>query len=189
MSDETENTNIPEEELTPETDGATTEETGETAEAEAAEPTIEEQLEAALADSATNLDGWQRALADLSNARKRFDKQTQNAFTNATVDVVSKVLPVIDDFDRAMDNLPAEIADNSWFDGLNGVVRKLNRILESINAERIPAVGELFDPNVHEALSMEPSDEHESGHVTRELQAGYRIGDRIIRPALVYVAE
>ncbi len=189
MSDEKENTEQPEEEITIETDGTTTENDETAAEAEVAEPTVEEQLEAALADSAKNLDGWQRALADLSNARKRFDKQTQNAFTNATVDVVSKVLPVIDDFDRAMENLPAEIADNSWFDGLNGVVRKLNRILESIHAERIPAVGEPFDPNIHEALSMEPSDEHESGTVTRELQAGYRIGDRIVRPALVYVAE
>ena len=74
--------------------------------AEATEPTLEEQLAAAQAESAKNLDGWQRALADLSNARKRFDKQTQNAFTNATVDVVSKVLPVIDDFDRAMENVP-----------------------------------------------------------------------------------
>ncbi|MEM8863302.1 MAG: nucleotide exchange factor GrpE, partial [Chloroflexota bacterium] len=86
-------------------------------------------------------------------------------------------------------NVPDEISDNSWFDGLSGVLRKMNHILEGINAERIPAVGEEFDPNFHEALSTEPSDEYESGVVTRELQGGYRIGDRVIRPALVYVAE
>ena len=156
---------------------------------EAAELTIEQQLENAQAEAAKNLEGWQRAMADLSNARKRFERQTQLSYTNATVEVVSKVLPVMDDFDRALQNVPDEISGNAWFDGLNGVLRKMNRILEGINAERIPSVGEVFDPNVHEALSTESSDEYESGVVTRELQGGYRIGDRVIRPALVYVAE
>ena len=95
----------------------------------------------------------------------------------------------MDDFDRALQNVPEDIAENSWFEGLGGVMRKMDRILEGINAERIPSVGETFDPNVHEALSTEPSDEYESGVVSRELQGGYRIGERVIRPALVYVAE
>ncbi|MFT5197242.1 MAG: molecular chaperone GrpE [Cellvibrionaceae bacterium] len=156
---------------------------------EAVELTTEQQLEVAQAESAKNLDGWQRAVADLSNARKRFDRQTQLSYTNATVDVVGKLLPVMDDFDRALQNVPEGIAENSWFEGLGGVMRKMDRILESIKAERIPSIGEVFDPNVHEALSTEASDEYESGMVTRELQPGYRIGDRVIRPALVYVAE
>ncbi len=156
---------------------------------EPAAPSLEEQLNAAREEAARHLDGWQRALADLANARKRFDKMTQNAYTEATVDVISKLLPIIDDFDRALETVPQEIAGNSWFDGLQGVHRKLTRILESINAERITAVGEPFDPNFHEALSTEPSDQYESGTVVRELQAGYRIGDRVIRPALVYVAD
>ncbi|MEM8863538.1 MAG: nucleotide exchange factor GrpE, partial [Chloroflexota bacterium] len=113
--------------------------------AEEQEMTLEEQLAAAQAESAKNLDGWQRALADLSNARKRFDRQTQLSYTNATVEVVSKLLPVIDDLDRALQNVPDEISDNSWFDGLSGVLRKMNHILEGINAERIPAVGVEFD--------------------------------------------
>ena len=159
------------------------------AQEEEAELTIEQQLEAAQVESAKNLDGWQRALADLSNARKRFERQTQLSYTNATVEVVSKLLPVMDDFDRALQNVPEDIAENSWFEGLGGVMRKMDRILEGINAERIPSVGETFDPNVHEALSTEPSDEYESGVVSRELQGGYRIGERVIRPALVYVAE
>ena len=156
--------------------------------AEPAELSLEEKLENALAESAKNLDGWQRALADLSNARKRFDRQTQMSYTNATVEVVSKLLPAIDDFDRALQSVPAEIAENAWFDGLNGVLRKLNHILEGINAERIPSVGEPFDPTYHEAISSEDSDEYESGIVTKELQAGYKIGDRVIRPSLVFVA-
>lgn len=157
--------------------------------AEAAETrSVEQLLEDARAEASKNLEGWQRALADLSNARKRFDKQTQLAYTNATIDVVSKLLPVIDDFDRAMDNVPDDVAQNAWFDGLSGVLRKMNSILEGIKAERIPAKGELFDPNIHDAIMREESDEFESGIVIRELQAGYRIGDRVIRPAMVVVA-
>ncbi len=151
-------------------------------------PTLEQLLAATQAEAAKNLDGWQRALADLSNARKRFDKQSQTAYENATVAVVSKLLPVIDDFDRAMVNVPAEVAQSSWFDGLNGVLRKFNTILEGINAERITAVGEPFDPNLHDAISTENSDDYPSGTVIRELVAGYRIGERIIRPAMVIVA-
>lgn len=152
------------------------------------EITLEEQLVAAQAEAAKNLDGWQRSVAELSNARKRFDKQTQQAFTNATIDVVGKLLPIQDDFERALANVPEEIAENPWFDGFNGIMRKLSNILENINAERIPSVGEPFDPNIHDAISSAPSDEHESGVVMDELQAGYRIGERVIRPALVVVA-
>lgn len=171
-----------EEVMTAEQDPSASEENGE-------ELTLEAQLEAAKAEAAQNLDGWQRARAEMANAKKRYDRQAQASYTNATVDVVKKLLPVMDDFERALDNVPAEIAENSWFDGLSGVMRKMNHILEGINAERIPSVGEAFDPNVHEALSMEASDEYESGVVVKELQAGYRIGDRVIRPALVFVAE
>lgn len=151
--------------------------------------TVEAQLAAAQAEAAKNLDGWQRALADLANARKRFDKQSKMAYTNATAEVIGKLLPVIDDLDRAMVNVPEELVENSWFEGLSGIFRKLNNILEGIQVERIAAVGELFDPNCHEAIMQEDSDEHESGCVIRELQAGYRIGERVIRPALVVVAS
>lgn len=154
----------------------------------AAEPTVAEQLQAAQEEAGRNLEGWQRALADLANARKRFEKQSQQAYSNATVDVVSKLLPVMDDFDRGMGTVPADVAELGWFDGLRGVQRKLNGILESIQAERITAVGQPFDPNLHDAIMSEESAEHESGTVIRELQAGYRIGERVIRPALVVVA-
>ncbi len=156
---------------------------------EARELTIEEQLEVALAESAKNLEGWQRAQAEFANARKRFDKQRIDAYTNAKADVISKLLPAIDDFDRAMDNVPEALENDGWFEGVQLVQRKLGNILEHFNVVPIDAVGQEFDPNVHEALSQEPSDEFESGAVTRELQKGYKVGDRVIRPSLVYVAE
>jgi molecular chaperone GrpE len=161
-----------------------------TAVAEEAVPlSLEEQLAAAQAEVARNLDGWQRTQAEFANARKRFDKQWAEAHTNATANVIAKVIPIIDDFDRAMGTVPTAVAEDSWFEGIQLVHRKLNTILEHFNVITIEAVGQTFDPTQHEALMQEPSDEYESGTVTRELQKGYRVGERIIRPALVYVAE
>ncbi len=150
--------------------------------------TLEEQLNQAKTDAAANLEGWQRTLAEFANARKRMDKQRAEVYTTATADAVSKLLPIIDDFDRALTNVPANIAEHSWFEGLRLVHKKLNGILEGANIERIVTIGQPFDPNVHEAILQEPSDEHESGFIIRELQSGYKVGDRIIRPALVCVA-
>lgn len=154
----------------------------------AAPPTLEEQLAQAKAEAAANLDGWQRTLAEFANARKRMDKQRSEAYSHATASVVSKLLPVLDDFDRALANVPEAISSDSWFEGLRLVHKKMNGILEGANIERIATVGQPFDPNIHEAILQEPSDEYESGLIIRELQSGYKLGDRIIRPALVCVA-
>ncbi|MFQ5418898.1 MAG: nucleotide exchange factor GrpE [Anaerolineae bacterium] len=161
----------------------------ETAVPEEAPLTLEEQLAAAQAEAAHNLDGWQRAQADLANARKRFEKQQIEIYGRTLADVVGKLLPALDDFERALENVPGEIADHSWFDGVALVQRKLLTLLESLNVKPIEAVGQPFDPNFHEAVMQEPSDEFESGVVARELQKGYQIGDRVIRPSLVNVAE
>ena len=162
----------------------------ETAVSETDEPlSVEEQLAAAQAEAARNLDGWQRTQAEFANARKRFDKQRADANANATANVIAKVVPVIDDFDRALENVPTAVAEDSWFEGIQLVHRKLNTILEHFNVVPIEAVGQAFDPNLHEALMQEPSDDYESGVVTRELQRGYCVGERVIRPSLVYVAE
>ncbi|MBP8002314.1 MAG: nucleotide exchange factor GrpE [Chloroflexi bacterium] len=151
-------------------------------------PTLEEQLAEAKASAAANLEGWQRTLAEFANARKRMEKQRTEAYTNATTDTLSKLLPIIDDFDRAIANVPSGIAGDGWFEGIRLVQKKLNGLLENANIERITTVGQPFDPNIHEAILQEPSDTHESGNIIRELQSGYKIGDRIIRPALVVVA-
>jgi molecular chaperone GrpE len=153
------------------------------------ELSLEEQLAAAQAEAAKNLEGWQRAQAEFANARKRFEKQRQDAYTNATADVISNLLPGLDDFDRAMANIPEAIHTDGWFEGVQLVQRKLNNLLEQFKVIPIEAVGEIFDPNLHEALTQEPSDEYESGTVVRELQKGYRVGERVIRPSLVTVAE
>lgn len=177
------------EELLPESveaDGAETAVTDATPSTE--EPTCEEQLAAAKVEAAKNLDGWLRSQAEFANARKRFDKQRAEAYENATADIIASLLPIIDDFQRATDTVSEAISSDPWFEGILLVQRKLNNVLEAFKVTAIPAVGEPFDPNLHEAIMPEESDEHQSGTVTRELQKGYKLGDRIIRPALVYVA-
>jgi molecular chaperone GrpE len=154
-----------------------------------AEPSLEMQLEAAKEEAAKNLDGWMRVQAEFANVRKRMEKQRAETYVNATVDVVTRLLPVLDDFGRALGDVPEEFAEHSWVEGMRLVQRKLLTIVEALNVTPIKAVGEPFDPNFHEAIMQEASDEYESGVVTRELQPGYQMGDRVIRPTLVYVAE
>ena len=140
------------------------------------------------AKAAEYLEGWQRARAEFANARKRLERERGEARRNATIDVVGRLLPILDDFERAMESVPGNIANDSWFEGVALVYRKLTSILDNVNIERIEAVGQPFDPNLHEAVLQEESDEYESGVVVRELQTGYRLNDRVIRPAMVVVA-
>ena len=155
---------------------------------EVKELTVEEQLAEANAKSAENLEGWQRARAELANARKRFEQQKIMARTNALVEISEKLLPVIDDFDLAFANVPEGITETEWYSGVELIPRKFGTILEKINIERIDSVGQMFDPNVHNAIMREASKEHETDMVIKEFQAGYKIGDRVIRPAMVAVA-
>jgi molecular chaperone GrpE len=157
--------------------------------AEELEPTIEEQLQAAQDEAAKNLDSYLRAQAELANARKRFEKQRAQTYVNANADLVRKILPVLDDYERAIDTVPDSIGEDPWYEGIGLVHRKLISVLESLNVKEIEAVGEPFDPNYHEALGQEPSDSVESGNVTRVMQKGYKIGDHVVRASLVFVAE
>jgi molecular chaperone GrpE len=151
--------------------------------------TIEEQLAKALAEAEDYKDRWMRGQAEFANARKRMEKQRTETYTNAKADVVLKVLPALDDFERAIENTPAPIREDSWYEGIQLVERKFKTLLEGLHITPIETVGVSFDPNFHEAISQEPTDEFESGIICRELQKGYQIGDRVIRPALVIVAQ
>lgn len=155
---------------------------------EPVELTVEEQLAAAQAKAAEYLDGWQRARAEFANARKRLEKQRAEAYKTAAVDHAAKLLPILDDFDRALVNAPKPIESDDWFEGIKLVRRKFQNIMEGLKVEPIEAVGQPFDPNFHEALSLKEADGVESGTVIEELLVGYRLGDRVIRPSLVNVA-
>jgi molecular chaperone GrpE len=153
-----------------------------------AELTIEDELAQAQAEAADYKDQYLRARAEFANAKKRMDKERLDTYTNALTDVMKKLLPALDDFDRAIANAPAPVLGDPWFEGIELVQRKMLGILEGLNIVKISAVGEPFDPMMHEGVMQEESDEYDSGIVTKELQTGYRRGDRVIRPALVAVA-
>lgn len=146
---------------------------------------LRQQLAEAQAKASENLDGWQRALAEFQNYRKRIDRD--RAVDQATMkgDLIKKVLPVLDDLERALDNRPQE---DAWSGGIELIQRKLKAILEAEGVKRIEAEGAPFDPNFHEAIAEEPVDGAESGTVVAVTQQGYILGDRVIRPAQVRVA-
>lgn len=144
------------------------------------------QLERAETKLAESLDGWQRSLADFQNYRKRVERDHELVKASMKGDLIKKVLPMLDDLERALQNRPAESA---WAGGIELIVRKFQNLLESEGVKRIDAKGAAFDPAFHEAISHEPSEEVESGHVIDVVQNGYMLGERVIRPALVRVAQ
>ena len=101
-------------------------------------------------------------------------------------DIIKKVLPALDDLERALQNRPT---NDPWASGIELIARKLQNVLESEGIKRIEAQGQEFDPNFHEAISHEPADGVKSGFVIAVVQNGYMLGDRVIRPALVRVAQ
>jgi molecular chaperone GrpE len=148
---------------------------------------LEGRLAEAESKAAEYLDGWQRARAEFMNYKNRNERDQALTFEMMRAQNIKKFLPVIDDLERALANRPAEA--EAWVSGIELVYRKLLAVLDSEGVKRIEAVGESFDPNLHEAISMEPGDGFESGQVIGVVQQGYKLGDRVIRPAMVRVAQ
>lgn len=145
-------------------------------------------LIAAQKEAQSNKEGWQRSQAEFANYKKRVARERSELFQRGSLDALQSLLPVIDDFDRAFENVPEDISENPWIGGVAMIQRKFETLLEKFEIEAIDPTGEPFDPNLHEAIGADDSDEVESGHVTATLQKGYRAGKIILRPALVRVA-
>ena len=127
----------------------------------------------------------QRERADAANLRRRHDEQIASLRTSVKAHVVKDLLPIIDNFERALMHVPAELEGNDYVKGVEAVVKQFGKTLADIGVERIKTVGEPFDPHFHEAVSAEEGDGPEI--VSEELQAGYKIGDDVIRHAMVRV--
>jgi molecular chaperone GrpE len=159
------------------------------AELEALQKRVEEaesKARALEAKVAENLDGWQRAVAEFQNYKKRMDRDRDNDKAIMKGDLIKRFLPALDDLERALQN-PSE--DQAWVSGIELIRRKLQSILQAEGLKRIDAEGQVFDPNFHEAISYEPADGTESGHVIAVVQNGYMLGDYVVRPAMVRVAR
>jgi molecular chaperone GrpE len=151
-----------------------------------------EQLERELAEtkarSEEHLYNWQRSAADFSNYKRRTDDERAQLSQFSTAILIGKLLSVLDDFDRALENVPPE-AHDPWIEGVKLTERKLRNVLESEGVTPIEAIGQPFDPNVHEAVAHEETTEHADNEVIGEVQRGSRLHDRLIRPSLVRVAN
>jgi molecular chaperone GrpE len=162
-----------------------TEEVEEVAELEA----LRQELEEAKSQAAEYLDGWQRARAEFSNYKKRNDQERQELFKLANTTLITRLLPIFDDFERAFQTLPSNLLSLTWIDGVVLIYRKLQAILEAEGLTLMETEGQSFDPLVHEAATYEENEEHEEGQIIGEVQRGYKLGDRVLRPALVRVAK
>jgi molecular chaperone GrpE len=148
---------------------------------------LQSQLAEAEAKAAEYKDGWMRSQAEFQNYRKRIERDEFVRKQDMKGDIVRKILPVLDDLERALQNRPSN--SGAWISGIELIQKKLVSILETEGVKKIEAEGALFDPNFHEAISHEPADGFESGHVIAVVQNGYMLGERVIRPALVRVAQ
>ncbi len=149
---------------------------------------LQRELEETRRSDAEHRNNWHRSAADFANYKRRSDEEraTLTQFANAVL--IGKLLAVLDDFDRALENVPAE-AHDPWVEGVRLTERKLRNVLESEGVVAIEAVGQPFDPNLHEAVVHEDTADHPDNQVIGELQRGYRLHDRVIRPSLVRVAN
>jgi molecular chaperone GrpE len=131
-------------------------------------------------------DALQRERADAMNVRRRSEEERAKMGNFYKSLVVRELLPTIDNFERALKHTPKELSENDYIKGIQAVVKQFEDALAKIGVQRIKTVGEPFDPNFHEAISMEDGDgDHEV--VSEELQAGYILGDEVIRHAMVKV--
>jgi molecular chaperone GrpE len=128
----------------------------------------------------------QRERADAENLRRRHDDQIAGLRSSVKAHVVKDLLPVIDNFERALKHVPKDLEGNDYVNGIQSIVLQFEKVLTDMGVEKIITVGQPFNPHLHEAVSMEEGDGGEE-IVSEELQSGYKIGDDVIRHAMVRV--
>lgn len=133
-------------------------------------------------------DRVKRQMAEFENFRKRTDKEKALMFDMGAKSVIEKILPVIDNFERGLENVP-EGCDEAFADGMQKIYRQLTDELDRIGVKPIEAVGQPFDPNIHNAVMQVDTEEYESGVVAQELQKGYMYHETLVRPSMVGVAQ
>jgi molecular chaperone GrpE len=146
----------------------------------------EEALNKAREDAQKYLANWQRAEADFQNYKKRTEQERDELRRFGNVSIIINLLPVLDDFERAFSSLDSHLAGLSWFDGIYLIYRKLSQLLENAGVRPIESEGQPFDPRYHEAVAHV---EGEEGKVLSEVQRGYKLHDRVLRPAMVVVGK
>jgi molecular chaperone GrpE len=150
---------------------------------------LREEVEKAKAQAAEYLDGWQRTQAEFSNYKKRQDGERLQMMSLANAVLLRKLLPVVDDFGRAIETLPDKLSKLTWCEGILLIKHKLDAVLESEGVKSIETDGRAFDPMYHEAVTYEEVPGYDEGQIIGQVQQGYMLGERVLRPALVRVAK
>lgn len=159
------------------------------AEAEVSIETLQEALQEERERTEELTERWKRSAAEFSNYRKRVEKERAELVKFSNALLISRLLPILDDLQRAFQTLPGKLRHFTWVDGIALVERKLAATLEQEGLTCIAARGEPFDPALHQAIVYEETDDDDDGVVLEELQRGYKLNDRVIRPTLVKVAK
>ena len=157
------------------------------AEARAEQP-VDPDVQAARDQAEATFARYQRLAADFENYKRRTRQDLTDRTQFANEELLRKLLPLRDNLQRALEHAPEGI-DRNWFEGITMVVRQFDDVLQAQGLSTIPAVGEKFDPAQHEAIASEETDEHEEGTIVEEMQPGYRLHNRVLRPTLVKVAH
>ena len=153
------------------------------------EGSLEEQVKRLQTEAEEYLDGWQRARAEFANFKKRTQRENEHARERIAGEIITHFLGVNDDIERALAKAPETNDFQEWTLGIELIHQKLQALFDAEGVELIDAEGERFDPNFHEAVSFEESDDHEEGLIIDITQPGYKMGERVLRPAMVRVAK
>jgi molecular chaperone GrpE len=151
------------------------------------------ELKRVEAENSDLKDRMARRQADFENHRKRTERERAETYNRVVADIAAKLLPVLDNLKRALDAEASVEASESdefrhFLSGVDLIYKQLNGVLEALGVKPISSVGEQFNPHIHEAVVTEPTDDYEPDTVVQEIVTGYRLGDKLIRPALVKVA-
>jgi molecular chaperone GrpE len=155
---------------------------------EAPGPETESGAQAARDQAEATFARYQRLAADFENYKRRTRQELADRTQYANEELLRRLLPILDNFRRALDHTPANV-DQGWLEGIRLVARQFEAILAAQGLTPIPALGEKFDPTQHEAIARQETDDEEEGTIVEEMQPGYRLHDRVLRPTLVKVAQ
>jgi molecular chaperone GrpE len=155
---------------------------------EATEEKIDAAVERAQLQAAEYLDQLQRSQAEFANYKKRIEREREQYVSLANAALISNLLPVLDDWERALETIPDNLRDLTWVEGVALIERRVRATLEQEGLTEIDAVGKKFDPELHHAVVREETTEYADGQIISELQKGYKLHDRVLRPSMVRVA-